>query len=276
MQPAVWKCESIYQLLVQPFFTSQISLFLLLQSEAEGSLRSSSYQDTSNSSYHSHDQSSKSGSEFSANVSGFAESSIASNSQTDASSISSDSNDDSDTILDDSHESSDDLLSYEDSVSSSQSSSAFMTQPGAGKEKPISSTELRQRFATPKQKPEPGLLQSVKTGDISAVRNILRSGFETNATDSCNRTALHVACAFGRLDMVKLFLSQGADVDIGSMSGKTAIHEACIGGHYNVLKLLLSEVADLDVVDKKGMSAAHYCALNGEVNCLSLLCNQVP
>ncbi len=200
-------------------------------------------------------------------MSGFAESSSG---RSNVSSIVSDSDEEGsneDTITEDSESSGDDLSV--DSVPSSRQSIAFITEPIGGRE------ELRTRFATPKQKQEPSLIQSVKTGDILKVRQILRSGSDTNTTDFSNRTALHVACAFGRLEMVKLLISKGGNVDTGSLSGKTALHEACIGGHYHVLMLLISEVADLDVVDKKGMSAAHYCALNGEVECLTLLSNQV-
>lgn len=177
----------------------------------------------------------------------------------------------------DSESSNDDISEYQESPPSSNSNqpTAFMTQQGGRSGEPISSAELHRQFATPQQKQEPGLIQSIRTDAISTVREALRSGCDVNSTDSSNRTALHVACAFGRLEIVKLLLSAGSHVDASSTSGKTALHEACIGGHCNVLKLLSSEVADLDAVDKKGMSAAHYCALNGEVDCLTLLCNQV-
>ena len=123
---------------------------------------------------------------------------------------------------------------------------------------------------------ESSLIVAARCGDLPTFRRLLGTpGCNLDATDSNQRTALHVACAFGRLEMVQLLLQAGSNADSCSVSGQTPLHEACIGGHYSVLQQLMSEVSDLDAVDANGLSAAHYCALNAEVDCLTLLCNQV-
>ena len=121
-----------------------------------------------------------------------------------------------------------------------------------------------------------GVLHAVSSGDMSLLKEELKGGEASQRVmDSNRRTPLHVACSFGRLEMVKMFIEMGMNVDACSMTGQTPLHEACIGGHYSVLKLLLSRVSDLDVIDSNGLSAAHYCALNGEAKCLEVLCEQV-
>lgn len=122
---------------------------------------------------------------------------------------------------------------------------------------------------------EDDLIQAVKTGDTLVVRQLaLKDGSDLSATDSNHRTALHVACSFGRMECVQILLSAGSNVDACSVMGQTALHEACKGGHYAIVQQLLSEVSDLDAVDSNGMSAAHFCCMSGEVDCLALLCNQ--
>ena len=239
--------------------------------------------------YHSDGQASESGSDFSANVSDF-EGSSASKRDDEGSpygsvTTRSTNETDSDRTSIESEDSEDDSSVagsslYSESVSSN--SHGFQGQPAAFL------TQGRSRFAgelvlpgqtqqstTPQRKEDSSLIQAVRSGDLSLVRQLLKGRCSLSATDSVMRTALHVACGFGRVDIVQLLIASGGNVDACSASGQTPLHEACIGGHYNVLKILISEVADLDAVDKNGMSAAHYCALNGEVGCLTLLCNQV-
>ena len=122
---------------------------------------------------------------------------------------------------------------------------------------------------------DPGIIQAVKSGDMRMLKKHLRGRHNLGVTDSNRRTPLHIACSFGRLEMVQVFIEIGMNVDACSVAGQTPLHEACIGGHYGILRRLLPEVSDLDAVDTNGLSAAHYCALNGEVKCLNLLCDQV-
>lgn len=122
---------------------------------------------------------------------------------------------------------------------------------------------------------ESNLIQATRDGDIPLVKRLIANGCSLDAVDSNRRTALHVACSLGRLEIARILVEGGANVDAASIQGQTPLHEACVNGRYDVLQELISEVVDLDMVDANGLSAAHYCAMNGEVKCLSLLCNQV-
>ena len=122
----------------------------------------------------------------------------------------------------------------------------------------------------------PGLIQAAKSGDIDLAKKLLEErGRNLNVRDSNGRTALNIACSFGRLEMIQMFIEAGMDVDMCSNMGQTPLHEACRGGHYEILRELITKVSDLDAVDSNGLSAAHYCALNGETDCLDLLGEQV-
>lgn len=119
------------------------------------------------------------------------------------------------------------------------------------------------------------LLEAAELGDLDKVAASLRSGANIQCVDKNGRTAMHIACSLGHIDIVKCLIESGANVDAFSPKSKqTPLHEACIGGHTQILNLLLSEVADLDVVDHLGRSGAHYCAMHGERECLEFLCCQ--
>lgn len=261
------------------------------QVSSQSTLQSSAHYDSDlEKGYHSDGQASESCSDFSANVSDFEGSSVSKRDNVDGSygSVGSSSTyeTDSDRTSVESEDSEDDSSVddsslYSESVSNSH---VFQSQPAtfltqgrsklAGELVSIIPGQTEQS-AIPQRKECSSLIQAVKNGDLSLVRQLLKGRCSLNATDSVMRTALHVACGFGRVDIVRVLITSGGNVDACSASGQTPLHEACIGGHYNVLKILISEVSDLDAVDKNGMSAAHYCALNGEVGCLTLLCNQV-
>ena len=163
-----------------------------------------------------------------------------------------------------------------------KSKAAKQVTRGSGKEKHFSTwrggdSKLSQgedkSSATVTEHP---LLTATKSSDVSTVRRLLQKGSTSDlrATDAHRRTALHMACSFGRLDVASLLIDMGSDVEAVSLAGQTPLHEACIGGHYSIIRRLISEVSDLDAVDSNGLSAAHYCSLNGECACLELLCDQ--
>lgn len=64
-------------------------------------------------------------------------------------------------------------------------------------------------------------------------------------TDSAGNAALHVAAAFGFVDLVRLILNTGADVDQRTNDGGTPLHLACIKGHLDCVRVLVEWGADL-------------------------------
>ena len=49
-------------------------------------------------------------------------------------------------------------------------------------------------------------------GDLLGVQRLLESGIGINTTDYNGRTALHIACEWGKLEMVNYLIAEGADV----------------------------------------------------------------
>jgi hypothetical protein len=77
------------------------------------------------------------------------------------------------------------------------------------------------------------------------------------------RTALHVACNAGDLDMASFLLSQGADIDALDSLGWTPLHCACEAGHLRVCEFLLDRGANTSIKSNDGNLALHYIASRG-------------
>lgn len=92
-----------------------------------------------------------------------------------------------------------------------------------------------------------------------------------NAVEIRQKTALHLAVAHGRDDIVELLLMYGANVMAKSDGSWTPLHNACEQGSVKVVKTLLTAGADINVKTLAGMTPLHVAAQAGHldvINCL--------
>ena len=69
-------------------------------------------------------------------------------------------------------------------------------------------------------------------------------GMDPSAKDNAGYTPLHVSCARGHINMVRLLLMYGSVVDSSAQGGIRPLHEASECGHIEIIRLLLSYGAD--------------------------------
>jgi ankyrin repeat protein len=82
-------------------------------------------------------------------------------------------------------------------------------------------------------------LTAAAVGDILTVSELLaRDCSLLNGCDYDKRTAMHVACAEGRIDVVKLLMKKRADPRVQDRWGNEPLYDAIIQGHYPVVQLL--------------------------------------
>lgn len=98
----------------------------------------------------------------------------------------------------------------------------------------------------------------------------------TLAINSCNslgETALHVASATGRTEMVRLLLDAGANVNMTTASeGRTPLHLACLNGNVDLVKLLLNcATCYVDAQDYDGNTSLHLVCQAGDTKLVGLL-----
>jgi ankyrin repeat protein len=79
-------------------------------------------------------------------------------------------------------------------------------------------------------------------------------------------TTLHMACAYGSVDIVTMLLDRGADIDAKTSyynvkpptNDMPALHIAAINNHAGVINVLLDRGVDVRVQDDDGRQALHH------------------
>jgi ankyrin repeat protein/Mg2+ and Co2+ transporter CorA len=95
-----------------------------------------------------------------------------------------------------------------------------------------------------------------------------------DATELRNKTALHLATAHDREDVIELLLEYGADVNARSDGGWTALHNACDKGCEKIVRILLHAGAELNSQLLNGMTPLHLAAQAGHTDVVRCLLEQ--
>ncbi|XP_001662477.2 L-asparaginase [Aedes aegypti] len=86
----------------------------------------------------------------------------------------------------------------------------------------------------------PAMVNSaVLAGDVPKINNIKGYGANLSAENYDRRTALHVACCEGNLEVVQYLLQNGAAVHIRDRYDRTPLMDAILNDHYEIIRLLL-------------------------------------
>src|SRR3546814_184547 len=96
------------------------------------------------------------------------------------------------------------------------------------------------------------LMPAVRSGDVSAVRNLLLTGLSPDVADPQRRTALMYAAAAGDIGIVSLLIAHGASGNAEDARGFTALQEAGADDRGEVVAALLAAGARPDVTDRNG------------------------
>lgn len=82
------------------------------------------------------------------------------------------------------------------------------------------------------------LIWAASRGDLRDVRRLLAAGVDVNARDYDHRTALHLAVAEGRLEMVRYLLDHGASPQIRDRWNQLPLDEARRINHVGIMAML--------------------------------------
>ena len=103
------------------------------------------------------------------------------------------------------------------------------------------------------------LLSAASRGNVDRVLSLLHAGMSPSACDYDRRTALHVACSDGALEVVRVLIEEGADLNARDRFGHTPLDEAVAYQHAAVAELLLfyqAEHGDLARLEAQLITAA--------------------
>lgn len=99
-----------------------------------------------------------------------------------------------------------------------------------------------------------------------------------NVCDSDGMTPLHVACFYGRNELVSLLVEAGAFINAQTRQNKmTPLHLACQKEHFNAVESLLSSrKCDINLQDVQGNTALHYACHVSNLNIVKKILEYKP
>ena len=116
------------------------------------------------------------------------------------------------------------------------------------------------------------MLDAAASGEITKLTSILSDGTDINECDHYGRTAMHLACAEGHLQMVAYLINLRANVSGEDKSGREPLNEAIENGHGKIVSILVQNGAELTQEGKsnyEGKMRGYAC--DGNLNGLMKL-----
>jgi len=119
------------------------------------------------------------------------------------------------------------------------------------------------------------LFRYCREGNAADIEALLTAcpDLDLNASDEIGETALHVACASGRLDSVVLLLNKGANINAVTQAGETVLHFAAKYGRLIIVKYLHAQHVDVNARNEVYDMPVHLAASRGFEDVLDFLCH---
>jgi ankyrin repeat protein len=115
------------------------------------------------------------------------------------------------------------------------------------------------------------LIDAVKANDVAAIRSLLATQADVNATQPDGTTALHWAVEKEALDIVPLLIRAGANVKAANRYGATPLWLAALNGNATMIEMLLEAGADPSAASDQGETALMVAARTGKVDAVNRL-----
>uniref|UniRef100_V9K9D9 Ankyrin repeat domain-containing protein 27 n=1 Tax=Callorhinchus milii TaxID=7868 RepID=V9K9D9_CALMI len=108
-------------------------------------------------------------------------------------------------------------------------------------------------------------------GHFDLVSLLLRHGASVNTKNFHNSTALHLICQHNEPQIVKYFLDYNAKLNKKDSYGNTPLLHACLRGHLEVAELLLEHGASINLTNNQGNTALHEAVKGKHETLVNLL-----
>ncbi|XP_072242367.1 ankyrin repeat domain-containing protein 26 [Leuresthes tenuis] len=96
-------------------------------------------------------------------------------------------------------------------------------------------------------------------GDLAKLKQLAKKN-DINQLDKENRTALHIACASGHVEVVQFLVESKAKLNLCDNQNRSALMKAVQGQHERCVSILLENHAEPNLVDINGNTALHLAA----------------
>ena len=117
------------------------------------------------------------------------------------------------------------------------------------------------------------LLWSAWFGHKHCIQHMIHAGVSKSSRNKHGSTWLHCATQNNRLNVVEILAQEMQDFDIDTTddSGRTALHIACKYGRKEIAALLIKASCTVTIKDKSGNTPMHTAAAHGFVDLVKLL-----
>ncbi|KAM9376033.1 ankyrin repeat domain-containing protein 26 [Pholidichthys leucotaenia] len=103
------------------------------------------------------------------------------------------------------------------------------------------------------------LHKAVQDRDLAKLKKLAKKN-DINQLDKENRTALHISCAIGCVEVVQFLVESKAKLNLCDNQRRSALMKAVQGQHEPCVNVLLENHADPNLVDINGNTAVHLAA----------------
>ncbi|XP_045900844.1 ankyrin repeat domain-containing protein 26 isoform X7 [Micropterus dolomieu] len=101
--------------------------------------------------------------------------------------------------------------------------------------------------------------KAASVGDLAKLKQLAKKN-DINQLDKENRTALHIACASGHVEVVQFLVESKAKLNLCDNQNRSALMKAVQCQHERCLNILLENHAEPNLVDINGNTALHLAA----------------
>jgi len=115
------------------------------------------------------------------------------------------------------------------------------------------------------------LIEAVRGGQASNVRNVLSRGASVDGRDKDGWTALFFAAGVGNTEIMQALINANADVNARAKDGLTAMHTAAGFNRTNAMNMLLANGADINGRTTSSVTPLMLAAYNGHVDAVRFL-----
>ena len=124
-----------------------------------------------------------------------------------------------------------------------------------------------------KRQAEDLLHMACKNGQLSLIKNLLKSKVDINSMNAEGLSPLHLAVIEGHIELTNLLINKGANIEMKDLKwGSSPLLYACQNGRTKILKMLLEKGADINAkCNKGGTFAIHFAAQSGKSDLIDFL-----
>ena len=118
---------------------------------------------------------------------------------------------------------------------------------------------------------EVDIFDAVKHGDLQKMCDLIENGADIEEKDIDQRTLLHYACFWGKIEIVRYLVENGADIESKDIDQATPLYHACSVGNLPIVQYLIEKGANIEAKTQKESTPLHIACSVGNLQVVQYL-----